>query len=140
MNMHGSCAARDGKGVLLTGPPGSGKSDLLLRLLSRGFSLVADDRVDISGLRAQSPARLAGLLEVRGLGILRLPYLAQAELVLAVELTAHPPRLPEPARHPLLDLPLLRLDPSQVSAPDKLAMALDCVLGRTAQIAGAFVA
>lgn len=140
MNLHGSCAARDGKGVLLTGPPGSGKSDLLLRLLSRGFSLVADDRVDISGLRARSPAPLAGLLEVRGLGILRLPYLAQAELVLAVELTTNAPRLPEPARHPVLDLPLIRLDPTEASAPDKVIMALNCVLGHTTQLAGAFAA
>ena len=47
MQIHGSCASRDGNGVLLIGPPGAGKSDLVLRLLARGFDLVADDRVDI---------------------------------------------------------------------------------------------
>ena len=126
--------------MLLTGPPGSGKSDLLLRLLARGFLLVADDRVDISGLVAQPPATLAGLLEVRGLGIMRLPYQPSAPLVLVVELSSSPPRLPEPARHPMLDLPLLRLDAAQPSAPERLALALDCVLGRVTQLAGAFTA
>ena len=140
MNMHASCAARDGMGVLLTGPPGSGKSDLLLRLLSRGFSLVADDRVEISGLIARPPAALAGLLEVRGLGIMRLPHLERTRLVLAVELTGGIARLPAPARFPGLDLPLLRLDPAENAAPEKLALALDCVLGRAEQICGAFAA
>jgi len=124
--------------VLLTGPAGAGKSDLLLRLLSRGFSLVADDRVEIDGMRARAPAALAGLLEVRGLGIVRLPCVAEAELVLAVELTRDVPRLPSPARHQTFDLPLLRLDPEPASAPDRVALALDCVLGRVPQLAGAF--
>lgn len=140
MNIHASCAARDGMGVLLTGPAGSGKSDLLLRLLSRGFLLVADDRVDIIGLCARAPAALAGLLEIRGLGIVRIPHVAEAQLVLAVDLTAQVVRMPIPARHSTLDLPLIRLDPAQASAPDKIVMALDCALGRTPQIAGAFAA
>ena len=127
-------------GVLLTGPSGSGKSDLLLRLLSRGFSLVADDRVEVTGLIARPVFTLAGLLEVRGLGIVRLSYEKEAQLALAVELTPDTIRMPVPARHPVLDLPLLRLDPSQASAPEKIALALDCVLGRTPQLAGAFAA
>jgi HPr kinase/phosphorylase len=138
MNIHGSCAAREGKGVLLTGPPGSGKSDLLLRLLSHGFSLVADDRIDVAGLMARPPTSLAGLLEVRGLGILRLPYVPEVELVLAIELTRDVPRLPLAARHHLLDLPLLRLDPGWASAPERVGLALDCALGHTPQVAGAF--
>ena len=64
----------DGEAVLLVGPPGSGKSDLVLRLLARGFELVADDQVDIIDGIASCPADLAGLLEVRGLGVVRLPY------------------------------------------------------------------
>src|SRR4051812_30268500 len=63
MKIHGSCAARDGAGVLFLGPPGSGKSDLLLRLLDRGFVLVADDRVEIDGGVARAPETLSGLLE-----------------------------------------------------------------------------
>ena len=116
MNMHASCAARDGMGVLLTGPAGSGKSDLLLRLLSRGFSLVADDRVDIIGLRARAPAALAGLLEIRGLGIVRLPHVPDAQLVLAVALTAGIPRIPTPSRHPGADRGLMRVEPEKGAA------------------------
>ena len=57
MQIHGSCASRTGDGVLLIGPPGAGKSDLLLRLLARGFDLVADDRVDIDGRHSPAAAR-----------------------------------------------------------------------------------
>ena len=60
MQIHASCAAREGHGVLLLGPSGSGKSDLLLRLLDRGFALVADDRVDLQSGMASAPATLAG--------------------------------------------------------------------------------
>jgi HPr kinase/phosphorylase len=136
MQVHASCAARDGAGVLLLGPPGSGKSDLILRLLDRGWMLVADDRVDIEDGIARPPAPLAGLLEVRGLGILRLPYLAQARLALAIELGIASARLPVPIRHAGLDLPMLRLDPAAVSAAQRVALALDCALGRITQVAG----
>ena len=67
MQIHGSCAARDGAAVLLLGPSGSGKSDLALRLLDRGFLLVADDQVLIEDGVARAPPPLAGLLELRGL-------------------------------------------------------------------------
>ena len=132
--------SRDGDGVLLIGPSGSGKSDLALRLLGRGFSLVADDRVDIEDGVAAPPAALAGLLEVRGLGIVRLPYAATARLALVAELGPAADRLPEPGRHAGLGLPLIRLDPAAASAPERVALALDCALGRVSQVAGAFAA
>jgi HPr kinase/phosphorylase len=137
MQIHASCAARDGAGVLLLGTPGSGKSDLLLRLLDRGFMLVADDRVEIEDGIARPPAALAGLLEVRGLGIVRLPHLAAARLALAVELGGGE-RLPAPARHPTLDVPRVAIDPTLPSAAQRVALALDCAQGRIAQVAGAF--
>ncbi len=133
----GTCVARDGDGVLLLGPPGAGKSDLALRLLARGFALVADDRVEVAGGCARAPAALAGLLEVRGLGILRLPH-AEARLALAVELRDEAERLPTPCRHGELDLPLVRVRAEAASAPERVAMALDCALGRVVQVAGAF--
>lgn len=138
--VHGSCVSRDGDGVLLLGPPGAGKSDLALRLLGRGFDLVADDRVDIDNGIAAAPDALAGLLEVRGLGIVRLPYAATARLALVAELGAPADRLPAPARHAGLGLPLIRLDPAAASAAERVVLALDCARGRVSQVAGAFAA
>jgi HPr kinase/phosphorylase len=138
--MHGSCVSKDGDAILVVGPPGSGKSDLALRLLSRGFELVADDQVDIVDGIASCPAELAGMLEVRGIGIVRLPYRSTARLALIVELDGHADRMPVPRRHPGLDLPVVRIDAAMASAPDKIALALDCAVGRIGQIAGAFAA
>ncbi len=100
--------------------------------------LVADDRVDIDALIARPPAALAGLLEVRGLGILQLPHQDQTELALVADLSGLSPRLPLPERHASLDLPLVRINPAAASAPARIAHALDCALGRTRQIAGSF--
>ena len=140
MRLHASCAARGGAGVLLVGPPGSGKSDLLLRLLDHGFCLVADDQVEIVDGIARAPANLAGLIEVRGLGLLRLPYTKSARVALVCDLAAQPERLPRPARHGETGLPLLALDPAAHSAPARVALALACALGHVAQTAGAFAA
>jgi HPr kinase/phosphorylase len=137
---HGSCVARDGAGVLLLGPSGTGKSDLALRLLRQGFVLVADDQVDVIDGFARSPTALAGLLEVRGLGIVRLPYLPVVKLNIVAVLADQNERLPHPERHAELDLPIVRLNALDVSAPDRVALALDCAVGRVAQHAGPFAA
>jgi len=92
-------------GVLLKGPSGSGKSDLALRLIDRGGMLVADDRAELfrdgTALAARAPCALAGLLEIRGIGILELPYAASAKITLVVELVglADVVRLPEVDRY-----------------------------------------
>ena len=137
MQIHASCAARDGHGVLLLGPSGAGKSDLLLRLLDYGFVLVADDQVRIIGGVATAPDALAGLLEVRGLGIVKLPFIRHCPLVLAVELTI-PSRIPFPVQHSHTSLPLVQIDPTSCSAPCRVVLALECALGRVGQLAGAF--
>jgi HPr kinase/phosphorylase len=136
VTLHASAAARDGAGVLLLGAPGAGKSDLLLRLLTLGFMLVADDQVVVQDGMASAPDALAGLLEVRGLGIIRLPR-GDARLVLAVDLSP-PERLPEPRRYRDLDLPLISVDGGAASAPYRIAMALDCLQGKIPMVAGAF--
>ena len=147
MLLHASSIARDGDAILLLGPPGSGKSDLVLRLLQSGWSLVADDQVVLQAeggeLRPSVPAALAGLLEVRGLGILGpFPTAAAAVLRLVVHLLprAEVPRLPEPATWSAagITLPAIRLHGFEASAPAKLALALEAVLGRLGCRAGAF--
>lgn len=143
MRLHASCAARattqGGDAILLLGPSGSGKSDMLLRLLRHGFTLVADDQVIIEDGLARAPDSLAGLLEVRGLGLFRLPYLPAATLRLVITLgSGEPERLPLPRRHASLDLPEITLDPALVSAPERAALALDAACGHITQPAGAF--
>lgn len=137
MLLHASCGARAGQGVLLVGPPGAGKSDLLLRLIDRGFALVADDQVAVDGFWASAPASLAGLLEVRGLGIVRLPYVEGVTLSLAVRLE-RPQRLPIQARYDILDLPVISVDPFAASAPILVGLALDHMQGGMAFVTGAF--
>lgn len=110
---------------------------MLLRLLDHGFALVADDRVVVVDGVASAPAALAGLLEVRGLGIVRFPFIRQAGLALVVQLRAGP-RLPAPQTDAPTGLPLVMIDPACCSAPARVALALDCALDPTRQVAGAF--
>ncbi|CAH0192249.1 HPr kinase/phosphorylase [Roseomonas sp. CECT 9278] len=143
MRVHGSCVARDGAAVLVLGPPGSGKSDLALRLIGRGFRLVADDQVLVEGRAVSPPPALRGLLEVRGLGIFEaLPVAEGARLALAVDLVAPEgvTRLPRPACWGDDAVPRIALHGFEASACDKLAWALDAAIGLRAQRAGAFAA
>jgi HPr kinase/phosphorylase len=143
MVLHGSCVSRDAAAVLLLGPPGSGKSDLLLRLIGRGWGLVADDQVVIDGLAVSAPPGLRGMLEVRGLGIFEGLAVAEgARLALVVELVSREAvmRLPMPGAWAPAGVPRVALHGFDAAAPDKVAMALDAALGRVAQRAGAFAA
>ena len=143
--LHATCVAlagRDGPlGVLLRGPSGAGKSDLALRLIDRGARLVADDQCDVKveagaggdgaaapRLIACAPATIAGVLEVRGLGLEEVPSLTEAPVALIVDLVARDEveRLPEAASEEILgvELPCLALDPFAAAAPAKIELAL----------------
>jgi serine kinase of HPr protein (carbohydrate metabolism regulator) len=132
MLVHATTVAIGGKGVLIRGRPGSGKSDLALRLIDAGARLVADDQTEVerdrAGLVARAPRAIAGKLEVRGLGIVGVKAVAKARLALAVDLVAGDAvdRMPAPAWVELLGLrlPLIRLAGFQASAPAKLRLAL----------------
>ena len=147
MQFHASCAALAGPNgddaVLLLGPSGAGKSDLLLRLVHAGWSLVADDRVIVQAIAACSiasaPASLAGIIEVRGLGLFAMPYLAAAPLRLVVRLGVQPARLPAPERDPALNLPVVTIDAASPAAVERVTLALNAACGRIRQIAGAFI-
>lgn len=129
--IHATCVLLSGIGVLLRGPSGSGKSDLALRLVDAGALLVADDRVELrmdnGRLMASAPAALAGLLEVRGVGILAVGSAPDAAVGLVADLV--PPaaieRLPGRQTVTLLETPVprLALAPFEASAPAKLRLA-----------------
>jgi serine kinase of HPr protein (carbohydrate metabolism regulator) len=130
--IHASTVAADGRAVLITGPSGSGKSDLTLRLLDRGFTLVSDDqtivKLDGDRLLATAPPNIAGKLEIRGIGIVEMERLSDVPVALLVELTSDIQRLPDDSRErPILGvkLPLVSMDALTASAPSKVALALD---------------
>ena len=130
--LHASCVELAGTGVVLLGRPGSGKSDLALRLIDGGARLVSDDRLAVERcgdrLIARPPQAIAGLIEVRGLGIMRVEHCASSSLGLVVALgcTGPAPRLPACTTYELLGvaLPYLELDARRPSACAKIRLAL----------------
>jgi serine kinase of HPr protein (carbohydrate metabolism regulator) len=128
--VHASCVAIGGRGVLLAGRSGAGKSDLALRLIDRGAALVSDDYTELRGvgdqLLAQAPPAIAGRIEVRGVGIIDMPAASPVPICLYADLDRAPERLPEAATIRLagLDIPLVPLAALEPSAPLKLEYAL----------------
>jgi HPr kinase/phosphorylase len=144
VNIHASCVMLDkaaatfgaapGDGVLILGASGAGKSSVALQLLAMGAKLVADDRVDLfeqdEVLWACAPASLAGLIEVRGLGIVTLPHATGARVALAVQLGANAARHPHHEEYePPAPLtvrtkpPLLRLSAQDAAIAEKVLLA-----------------
>ena len=128
--VHASCVAIGGRGVLIAGASGRGKSDLALRLIDRGARLVSDDytilRVEAGKLIASAPPTIAGKIEVRGVGIAETEALAEASICLFIDLDAPPERLPEPRTVTLLhkSVPALGLEALEGTAPIKVETAL----------------
>jgi hypothetical protein len=113
VNIHASCVSIGGKGVLLLGPSGAGKSSLALQLMDGGAKLVTDDRCDLFAragkLYAAAPASIAGLIELRGIGIVAMPHAKNAHVAMAVRLGPNRQRLPAPVFYkPLAPLKGLR--------------------------------
>ena len=127
INIHASCVEYQGKGILILGAPGFGKSDLCLKMiLNHGATLVSDDRVDLQKKEdevfAAAPENISGLLEARGVGILRLPCLKKIKIFAVVQIIPEEEkleRLPQNEVYELMSvsLPLLKIkkfDPSGI--------------------------
>lgn len=129
--VHASCVAIGDRGVLLAGPSGSGKSDLALRLIDRGAVLVSDDYTELvpegRRLLASPPERIAGKIEMRGLGILEREWVSGVPVCLLIDLACQPERLPEQATRMLagVAIPLLGLSALEASAAIKVEAALN---------------
>ena len=130
--LHASTVALNGRAVLIMGPSGSGKSDLALRLIDRGFTLVSDDQTIVkkegNKLLASAPSNIRGKLEIRGVGIVDMEMIDNAPIALAVELTSDITRMPDDSRErPMLGIgiPLISVDAMTASAASKVALALD---------------
>ena len=103
MNIHASCVAHGGKGLLILGASGAGKSALALQMIALGAELVADDRTDLSlengQLIARCPIPLQGLIEARGIGLLRLPFCSQIAVTAVIDLDKTETERMPPLRH-----------------------------------------
>ncbi|MEO5374826.1 MAG: HPr kinase/phosphatase C-terminal domain-containing protein [Alphaproteobacteria bacterium] len=139
--VHATCVMIDGHGVLLRGPSGSGKSDLALRLLAAGHRLVADDGTDLrvrdGKVYAASPPGIAGLLEVRGVGVLAVGCVPEAVVRLVVDLVApdEVERMPDAGVTCDVcgvDVARVALAPFEASAAAKVVMALRVATGSLA--------
>jgi len=129
---HASAVAVAGRGLLITGAPGSGKTTLALEMIALGATLIADDRVEVAAsdsgeLRLSPPPNIAGLAEVRGFGLVRLPAARDVPLALIADLDhAEPERLP-PRRERVISGVACRVVLGR--GKPGLAAALTCLLG-----------
>ena len=130
--IHATAVALEGNAVLLRGASGSGKSDLALRLIDDGWDLVSDDYteilVDDGALYARAPENIQGLIEVRGIGIVRIGCTVRAQVKAVFDLLplSEIERLPNPSSETFLGQPIARfcLHGLDASAPAKVRLAL----------------
>lgn len=128
--LHATCVAIHGHGVLILGQSSAGKSDLALRLIDRGAELVSDDytivRRDVGALVASPPSRIAGMIEVRGIGLVTMPHLPACPVRLCVDLDGKAERMPDDHHITVagLSLPVIALSAHEPSAPIKVELAL----------------
>ena len=129
--IHVSSVAIDGRVVLIGGRSGAGKSDLALRLIDRGATLVSDDytfvRREKGKAMASAPERIAGKIEIRGVGIVEMATADDVPVALYIDLSGEPVRLPDGKERIAIagiPVPSVALDGHHASAPLKVEAAL----------------
>lgn len=127
-----SAVAIGARALAIEGPPGSGKSSLALALIDRGARLIGDDAVRLTRedarILASPPPNIAGLLEVRGVGLVEFEPTKRCPLALVLTLGAgHGERLPETVPHRTIlgvDIPCLAFETGTMAAAIRAELAL----------------
>jgi serine kinase of HPr protein (carbohydrate metabolism regulator) len=129
--LHASTVAIGGQAILIMGLSGSGKSDLALRLIDRGAALVSDDYTILtrSGdqLLASAPSTIRGKMEVRGVGLIDMPWVDLVPVAMIISLTDPVSRLPEEREQRILlgvPVPVVPMAAFEASAPIKVELGL----------------
>ncbi|MEH6756848.1 MAG: HPr kinase/phosphatase C-terminal domain-containing protein [Parasphingorhabdus sp.] len=129
--LHASCVSIEGAGIMISGPSGSGKSDLALRLIDRGATLISDDyvelRLDQGRILLNAPANIEGKIELRSLGIFDCPHVSDIPLMMQVLLKPTTARFPMDSQTETImtmAVPTITLNAAEASAPIKVEMAL----------------
>ena len=130
--MHSSSIVIDDNGVLILGDSGSGKSDLALRLIDNGATLISDDvsicKKNLNNIYLYCPPETKGLLEVREIGIVTVPFVERIKLKLVVNLQSKKnERFPEDNYLKILGIkiPLINIDGKNSSAVAKIKVKLN---------------
>ncbi len=132
--IHASAVSIQNQAILIRGASGAGKSDLALRLIDEGATLICDDYVELKMLSghlwAHAPKTISGLIEVRGLGLISHPFISGVEVKLICDLcdAADIERLPDPPKFETLQgvsIPKMDVDYSAASTPARIRLALD---------------
>lgn len=139
-SIHATAVAIKERGILIVGPSGSGKSDLALRLIDRGATLISDDQVIASRqertIVLNPPANIAGKIELYSVGIFDVPFVKDINLSMIVQLAPNSERYPldRQTRSCLeLEVPLITLDGQTSSSPIKVEMALSLIANMETQ-------
>ena len=132
---HGTAVLYRGFGILIRGPSGSGKSDLALRLIDDGADLIADDQVIIKSvgeiLQLSSPDKISGLIEIRGVGVVRIKYVSGVPLGLILDINPRKKlkRMPIIKKELIgsISIPVISIDAFESSAVAKIKIFMQCL-------------
>ena len=133
MKIHGTSVSIDGDGVIFRGPPGSGKSDLALRMINFGAQLISDDQVCLTrrndNIFMSSPSTIRKSMEVRGIGIVNTIAQKEAPLILVLNMLPNNAanRMPIWQLCTFLDIkvPAVEFAPFEISAHLKVKLAIN---------------
>ena len=130
--IHSTSVVIDDNGVLILGDSGSGKSDLALRLIDNGATLISDDisicRKNSNNIYLYCPAEIKGLLEVREIGIITVPFVERIKLRLVVNLKSNNnERFPKDSCFRILGIkiPIINIEGKNSSAVAKIKVKLN---------------